>query len=431
MNDTKLELGTPLKLPCGVTLPNRLAKSAMTEGMADPWGRATEDHERLYKRWSNGGTGLLITGNIQVDRRSLERPGNIRIEGVQDAEQMRRLGRLAEAGKAGGSHIWAQIAHAGRQAPADACPEPVAPSAVPLKMLRWTQRAPKALLDEEIEEIIARFGTAARAAKSAGFDGVQMHGAHGYLISEFLSPAVNLRTDRWGGTLKKRARFLLEVIREVRRAVGPDFPVGLKLNSADFQKGGFSHEESLRVVEWLNDEGVDLLEITGGTYEHLSMIGVKIDNQFDREPPRATTKAREAYFAVYAADARRVAKMPVMATGGFRSRDTMISALNEKTCDIVGLARPLCVDPEVSRKLIDGEIDTTATLEHSMKLSEVEKQGLSEEEIQVTTVLGQQAFFFMTLFDMGAGRDPDARRTLPVAQAELSRKEADITAALR
>lgn len=431
MNDILVGLDTPIRLPCGTQLPNRLAKSAMTEGMADEWGRATEDHFRLYERWSHGGTGLLITGNIQVDRRSLERPGNIRIEGRQDAEQMSRLSQLAEAGQVGGSHIWAQIAHAGRQAPADACPEPVAPSAVPLKMLRWTQRAPKALAGEEIEEIVTRFGSAASVAKEAGFNGVQLHGAHGYLISQFLSPAVNLRTDKWGGTLENRARFLIDVLRDVRRRVGADFPVGLKLNSADFQKGGFSHEESLQVVEWLNEEGLDLLEITGGTYEHLSMIGVKSDDQFDREPPRATTTAREAYFAVYAADARRIAKMPVMATGGFRSRETMVSALNDGSCDIVGLARPLCVDPAVSRKLVAGEVSQTMTLEYELKLSDAEKEGLTDEETQVTTVLGQQAFFFMTLFDMGLGIDPDLGRNLTVAQAELSRREATITANLK
>ncbi|QKC98343.1 NADH:flavin oxidoreductase/NADH oxidase family protein [Mesorhizobium sp. NZP2298] len=427
---TAVALDTPLNLPCGAVLPNRLGKSAMTEGLADPFGRATEDHVRLYRRWGEGGTGLLLTGNIQVDRRSLERPGNIRIEGPQDAEQMKRLSALASAAQHHGAKVWGQIAHAGRQAPADACPDPVAPSAVPLKMLRWTQKAPRALTESEIEDLISRFGNAGKVLKQAGFDGVQLHGAHGYLISEFLSPSVNLRTDKWGGSLENRARFLMSVLRAVRQSVGPDFPVGLKLNSADFQKGGFSHAESLQVVEWLNNEGLDLLEITGGTYEHLSMIGVKIDNQFDREPARASTKAREAYFAVYAADARRIAKMPVMATGGFRRRDSMVSALNDGTCDLVGLARPLCVDPTISKKLVAGSSAETQTLEYTMKLSDEEKAGLDPDELQISTVLGQQAFFFLTLFDMGEGKDPDTSRSLPVAQRELAAREAAITAAL-
>jgi 2,4-dienoyl-CoA reductase-like NADH-dependent reductase (Old Yellow Enzyme family) len=430
MSNAALKLGDSLKLPCGAVLPNRLAKAAMTEGLADPLGRASEGHERLYERWSNGGSGLIFTGNIQVDRRSLERAGNIRIEGPQDAEQMARLTRLAEAGKVGGNHFWAQIAHAGRQAPADACPDPVAPSAVPMKMLRWTQKAPRALRDDEIEDIVKRFGAASKVAQSAGFDGVEIHGAHGYLISEFLSPTVNQRTDRWGGSLENRSRFLFEVIREVRRSVGTNFPIGLKLNSADFQKGGFTHEDSLTVVEWLNNEGLDLLEITGGTYEHLSMIGVKNDNQFEREPPRSTTAAREAYFAVYAADARRIAKMPVMSTGGFRNRETMVGALNDGTCDMIGLGRPLCVDPDISRKLINGEAETTLALEYTLTLSDEEKEGLSEAEQQVTKVLGQQAFFFLTLFDIAEGKNPDLTRTLPAAQADLSKREQAITAAL-
>jgi len=343
---------------------------------------------------------------------------------------MKRLSAVAEAASGNGSHIWAQISHAGRQAPADACPDPVAPSAVPLTMQRWTQKPPRALTEPEIEDIVGRFGNAARVVKDAGFHGVQLHGAHGYLISEFLSPIVNLRTDKWGGSLENRARFLFEVLRKVRAAVGPNFPVGLKLNSADFQKGGFSHSESLQVVEWLNNEGLDLLEITGGTYEHLSMIGVKVDNQFDREPPRASTHAREAYFGVYAADARRIAKMPVMATGGFRRRDSMIAGLNDGTCDLVGLARPLCVDPEIPQKLISGTASETSTFEYTMKLSDHERVGLDAEEIQVATVLGQQAFFFMTLFDMGEGKDPGLDRSLPTAQGEFSKREAAVTAAL-
>lgn len=427
MTRTTIQLDTPLPLPCGTTLPNRLGKSAMTEGCADAYGRATEFHERIYRLWGESGTGLLLTGNIQVDRRSLERPGNIRVEGEQDAEQMKRLAAMADAGQAHGAHMWAQIGHAGRQAPAGACPEPVAPSSVPLTMLRWQQQTPRALDEDEIENIIWRFGNAALVCKRAGFKGVQVHGAHGYLISEFLSPRVNLRTDKWGGDLKSRARFLFEVLRTIRKSVGPDFPVGLKLNSADFQKGGFSHDDSMQVVEWLNDEGLDLLELTGGTYEHLSLLGVNNDNQFEREPPRASTTAREAYFAVYAAEARAVAKMPVMSTGGFRSRDSMIGALNDGTCDLVGLARPLCTDPFISAKLIKGEVAQTDLYEHRTALSDAEKNGLDAIEIQTATVLGQQAFYFMTIYDMAEGRDPHLNRTLMGAQTELVAREDTIT----
>ncbi|WP_288998703.1 NADH:flavin oxidoreductase/NADH oxidase family protein [uncultured Gemmobacter sp.] len=422
-----IRLDTPLPLPCGVSLPNRLGKSAMTEGCADHLGRATRDHETLYRLWGKGGTGLLITGNIQVDRRSLERPGNVRIEGPQEPEAMARLEAMAAAGQENGAHVWAQIGHAGRQAPAGACPNPVAPSSVGFSMLRWQQQTPRALEEDEIENIIWRFGNAAKVAKQAGFKGVQVHGAHGYLISEFLSPRVNLRTDKWGGDLAARARFLLEVIRTIRKEVGADFPVGLKLNSADFQKDGFSHEDSMQVVEWLNHEGLDLLELTGGTYEHLSLLGVNVDNQFEREPPRASTVAREAYFAVYAKEARAIAKMPVMSTGGFRSRASMEGALNDGTCDLVGIARPLCTDPYTSQKLINGEIDQADIYEHKTALTAEEKEGLDAAEVQTATVLGQQAFFFMTIYDMAKGREPHVNRTLPGAQAELIAREDVIT----
>ncbi|HBQ32018.1 MAG TPA: hypothetical protein DD739_04755, partial [Ochrobactrum anthropi] len=224
-----------------------------------------------------------------------------------------------------------------------------------------------------------------------------------------------------------RARFLLEVVRSIRKSVGPDYPVGLKLNSADFQKDGFSHDDSMQVVEWLNHEGLDLLELTGGTYEHLSLLGVNVDNQFEREPPRASTVPREAYFAVYAAEARRVAKMPVMSTGGFRRRSSMEGALNDGTCDLIGLARPLCTDPYVSQKLIRGEIEQTEVYEHETALTAEEKSGLTPAEVQTATVLGQQAFFFMTIYDMAEGRQPHINRTLPGAQAELVVREDVIT----
>lgn len=425
-----IDLSTPLRLPCGVSLPNRIAKAAMTEGLADPHGRATDRHVRLYRRWAEGGAGMLLTGNIQIDRRSLERPGNIRIEGPQDAQQMAALARLAEAGRSGGGHIWAQIAHAGRQAVESCCPAPVAPSAVPFAMLRWEQAAPRALSEAEIVDLIERFGHAAKVCKDAGFSGVEIHGAHGYLISGFLSPATNHRTDRWGGSLANRARLLIEVLRSMRQAVGPDFPVALKLNSADFQEKGFSHADSMAVVEMLNQESLDLLELTGGTYEQLSMIGVQEDSQFKREPARASTVAREAYFAIYAAEARRVARMPVMSTGGFRRRESMVGALNDGTCDLIGLGRPLCVDPDIPRKLIAGQAQQTATYEKELHLSAAEKEGLTQREQHISTVLGTQAWFFMNLFDMGDGDKPNLSRHLPEAQATLAIREMAIAKAL-
>jgi len=260
-------ISSPLTLPCGATLKNRIAKGAMTEGLGDPFNRATSGHVRLYRRWAEGGAGMLLTGNVQVDRRYLERPGNVAIDGEQSNEAIAALREYAKAGTANDTHLWMQISHAGRQTPALVNKEPVGPSDKALEMPGSQFGKPRALTGTEIEDVIRRFAHTATIARDTGFTGVQIHGAHGYLVSEFLSPDVNTRTDEWGGSLENRARLLLETVRAVRRAVGDDFPVSVKLNSADFQRGGFSHEDAVRVAAWLDAEKLDLLEVSGGTYE--------------------------------------------------------------------------------------------------------------------------------------------------------------------
>jgi len=282
-------LKQPLALPCGASLPNRLAKAAMTEGLADGALRATPSLERLYRTWSEGGCGLLLTGNVQVDRFDLERPANVAIDQSEprtfDAEARARLAAWARAGTVNGNHLWVQLSHAGRQSPRYVTGRPLAPSPVQLDLLGSFAR-PRALTEDEILGLIRRFAHAAQVVREAGFTGVQVHGAHGYLISSFLSPVTNRRTDDWGGTLANRARFLRETVRAVRHAVGADFPVALKLNSDDFRKGGFTHDECLQVVAWLNDESLDLLEVSGGTYEQPRLIGFE-----GRDPARGAHAA--------------------------------------------------------------------------------------------------------------------------------------------
>jgi 2,4-dienoyl-CoA reductase-like NADH-dependent reductase (Old Yellow Enzyme family) len=236
-----LTLDSPLQLPCGAVLPNRLCKVALTEGLADPMNRATERLERLYRAWSLGGAGLIITGNVQIDRTHLERPGNVVID---DNGGFDRLRAYAAAGREGGNHLWMQINHPGRQTPKTMNASPIAPSAVALDLPGQAFGQPRAATEAEIIDLIRRFAHVATVARDAGFSGVQIHGAHGYLISQFLSPIANRRTDAWGGALENRARFLMEVIGAVRHAVGIDFPIAVKLNSADFQKGGFSVHSS-------------------------------------------------------------------------------------------------------------------------------------------------------------------------------------------
>ena len=405
-----IAINDALELPCGVRIKNRICKGAMTEGLADAQNRATSKHVNLYDKWSSGGAGILLTGNVQVDHRYLERPGNVVIEGAQTNEQLSRLISYAEAGTKDNTHLWMQISHAGRQTPASVVSTPVAPSEVQLQMPGAQFGKPRSLSHEEILDIIDRFSHCASIAKDTGFTGVQIHGAHGYLISEFLSPDINLREDDWGGTLEKRARFLLEVLRAVRKSVGTDFPVSLKLNSADFQTGGFSHEDAIQVATWLNDEGLDLLEISGGTYEQPHLVGL---DDMSMNPERAvkrreSTIAREAYFLDYAQDIRNVFHGPLMVTGGFRSTKGMNDALNANACDVIGIARPFCIDPDIANKILDKIIIETPILEKTMQVGPG-WLGLNSpfRLIKGINGWGQQAFWCLNLIRMGENLEPD------------------------
>lgn len=397
-------LREPLTLPCGQQLPNRIAKAAMTEGLADAGMNATPALETLYRRWSHGGAGLLITGNVQIDRWDLERPGNVVIDGDADRAA---LARWASAAKEGGSRVWMQLSHAGRQAPLYCTPKPVAPSSVGLKLL-GAYRTPRALTAAGIRSVIERFVHAATVAQEAGFDGVQVHSAHGYLLSEFLSPVTNRRSDDYGGSLENRARLLLAVVRAVRAAVGSEFGVGVKLNSADFQKGGFSNEECLQVVRWLSDCDVDLLEISGGSYEQPRLLGHSGDPSHAEDKRRDSTRRREAYFLEYAALMRAAARMPLMVTGGFRSRDAMVEALASGDTDVVGLGRPLCVDPAFVRRLFEGT--TERAEDPGAKLAYgTGKLGprSSVSALRFVNIFSQMGWYYVQLIRMGRGLEPD------------------------
>jgi len=344
----------PLTLPCGASLPNRLCKAAMTEGLADPLGQATPALTQLYGLWSDGGAGLLLSGNVQIDGDHLERPGNVIIDSEPGEEAMSALRRWAEAGTRGGNHFWAQISHAGRQCQKMVNPHPKAPSAVKLGLPGGQFGEPVAMSEADIQAVIAGFARCARVLKNAGFTGVQLHAAHGYLLSQFLSPRSNQRKDPWGGSLENRARALLESVRAVRDAVGPSFPVGVKLNSADFQRGGFDFEESLQVAKWLEAESVDLLEISGGTYEQPRLLNVDGIEPVEDQSVKASTKAREAYFVDFAQAMRKELTMPLMVTGGLRRLDAMEDALASGSADVIGIGRPLCAMPEAMKELLAG-----------------------------------------------------------------------------
>lgn len=397
-------LTTAFTLPCGISIPNRLCKAAMTEGLAEPGGRAGVRIARLYRLWSEGGAGLILTGNIMVDRRYRERPANIVVDGPQDESAMAGLRAYAEAAKAGGSVAIAQISHAGRQTPKAIAPEPVGPSAVQVKLPGGLFGAPRALSSEEITDIITRFAATAKTLCEAGFDGVQIHAAHGYLISEFLNPRVNQRDDEWGGSLENRARLLIETVRAVRAAVGLDKAVSVKLNSSDFQKGGFSFEDCQKVVAMLDRESVDLLEISGGNYEQPKMMGQEgLEPVFEGDV-RSSTRAREAYFMAYAEEVLKTAKTPVMVTGGFRSKTAMGEAI-EAGVAMVGVGRPLCVEPDACARLLAGEIETLPAFEKRLALgSGYFGPTSSNDVIKAANALSAMAFYYRNIIRMGDGR---------------------------
>jgi 2,4-dienoyl-CoA reductase-like NADH-dependent reductase (Old Yellow Enzyme family) len=326
----------------------------MTEGLADIHGRPTAELDKLYGIWSDGGAGLLLSGNVQIDGDHLERPGNVIIDRQPDEEMLAALRKWTKAATRHGNHFWAQISHAGRQTMKAVNPHPKGPSAVKLGLPGGQFGTPVSLTEEEIFNLISRFGQAALIAKESGFTGVQIHAAHGYLISQFLSPRSNQRDDRWGGMLENRARFLLFAVNTVRQLVGPEFPVAVKLNSADFQRGGFAFEDSLQVARWLQDAGVDLIEISGGTYEQPKLLGIEGLEEAEPQDVAESTLAREAYFVDFAKAMKNELKVPLMVTGGFRTNSAMEQALKSGAADIVGLGRPMCVLPDAPKRLIGG-----------------------------------------------------------------------------
>lgn len=334
-------LKQPLTLSNGVVVRNRLAKAATSETLATYSNNPTQDLVRLYQRWAASGIGMIITGNIMIDRRALGEPGNVVIE---DERDLAILQQWASAVTNQGPQLWAQLNHPGKQAPKGLNTRTISASAVPFsKETQSLFATPEAATEAEIADIIERFGRSAAICQKAGFSGVQIHAAHGYLLSQFLSPHHNIRDDAWGGTPAKRQRLLLEIYHEIRRQVGPDYPIAIKLNSADFQKGGFTEEESLAVIEALTAAGIDLIEISGGTYE----TGIA-------KAQKASTMAREAFFLEFAEKVRKRVNTPLMVTGGFKSFQGMNNALASGALDMVGIGRLMTIDPEAPKNLLQG-----------------------------------------------------------------------------
>ncbi|MDN6884694.1 NADH:flavin oxidoreductase/NADH oxidase family protein [Variovorax sp. CAN2819] len=346
----KSPLFSSLTLPNGSVVPNRIAKAAMEENMAAAGQVPGPAIFGLYRAWANGGAGLLITGNVMIDGRALTGPGGVVLDAATPIEPFIEWARVA---RSRGAQAWMQINHPGRQVRANMGEEAWAPSAVALDLGKHSKlfASPKAMSEAEVVETIARFADTAVAAERAGFTGVEIHAAHGYLISQFLSPLTNRREDRWGGELANRARLLLEVVKSVRARVSPGFCVAVKLNSADFQRGGFSEDDARQVIGWLNGLSVDLVELSGGSYESPAMQGSTADGR---------TLEREAYFLEFASKLAAVAKMPLMTTGGIRSM-----AVAEKVIAggvaIAGMATALALVPDLPAQWLAGRHPPSST----------------------------------------------------------------------
>ncbi|ATQ42488.1 NADH:flavin oxidoreductase/NADH oxidase family protein [Caulobacter mirabilis] len=372
----------PLTLPNGAVVPNRIAKASMEENMSDAGLGPSAELKRLYRAWAEGGSGLILSGNVMIDSRAMTGPGGVVLEDDARLDDFREWARI---GRAGGAQFWLQINHPGRQMRADMGQETLAPSAVALDLGGASKMfpMPRAMTEAEIAEVIARFARTAALAEAAGFTGVQVHAAHGYLLSQFLSPLANRRADDWGGSLENRARLLIESVKAVRAAVSPGFCVSVKLNSADFQRGGFAPEEARQVVEMLAGLGVDLIELSGGSYEAPAMQGEARDGR---------TLAREAYFLEFAGEIAANATVPVMVTGGIRRLPVVRQVLDGGVA-MAGIASALALEPDLPNRWRAGE-------DRSPQLAPISWKN------KMMAAMAYMAMIKVQLHRVGAGRAP-------------------------
>ena len=326
-----------LTLPNGSTLPNRIAKAAMEENMADSTDHApSPELLQLYKAWAAGGAGLLLSGNVMVDARAMTGPGGVVLE---DDSALDKFRQWALIGRQHGAQFWLQINHPGRQTQVNLGQTALAPSALQMDLGKLSKRfaLPKEMDEADIQDVIIRFATTSKLAEQAGFTGVEIHAAHGYLLSQFLSPLSNKRTDRWGGSLENRARLLLDIVAAVRAVVSPQFCVAVKLNSADFQRGGFEVADAHQVVQMLSGLPIDVIELSGGSYEAPAMQGGARDGR---------TLAREAYFLEFAELIAKETSIPIMVTGGIR-RLSVVQKVIASGVALAGIATALAVNPKL------------------------------------------------------------------------------------
>ncbi|EJC99147.1 NADH oxidase [Fomitiporia mediterranea MF3/22] len=355
--DTRI-LADHVTLPFSkLTLPSRFVKAAMTEELSS-WDQArlekrgipTDELIRVYEEWGKGGYGMIITGNAMITPVDLQNPGNaIVYKPFESPERLSAFRRWAEAGKRHGALMIMQINHCGRQTSDSLNPNPVSASDVQLERRVGTGFGkPRPLTKGDIDEIVEQFAYSADFAYRAGFDGIQLHCAHGYLLAQFLSSTTNLRTDEYGGPLENRARIIYRIIEEMKRRVPPTFSIAIKINSVEFQHGGFQPEECRTVCAHLESFGVDFIELSGGTYE-----------EFGFHHKRESTRKREAFFVEFADIIRPAVKTSkVILTGGFRTGEGMVRTVTSGSTDLIGVARPACEEPDFPNLLLSGSIQS-------------------------------------------------------------------------
>ena len=319
-------LGNPLELPCGVILKNRLVKAPMSDSLGNGEGDPTESQIRLYERWAEGGAALSIIGEVQGDPHFPEKPGNL-VLGLNTNQQA--LQSLSRRAMIEGAHLWPQLGHAGALSHLPIS-QPKGPSALSISDFKCA-----GMSVDEVEKLPYLYARTAEHAKAAGFSGLQIHAAHGFLLSQFLSPLFNCRSDGYGGSIEARCRIVIGVIAEVRRAVGPRFPIGIKINSTDKLEGGLTQVEALEVVRLLDQTSIDLIDISGGTY----FPGAKAISDGSSHGP---------YFLDFARRAKEVTNVPLVVTGGFKKREQAVNAVESGAVDMVGIARAMVLNPQLA-----------------------------------------------------------------------------------
>ncbi|MAI63445.1 MAG: 2,4-dienoyl-CoA reductase [Alteromonas sp.] len=332
-------LYSPYTLPCGKTVRNRLVKAAMEENLSSYGCLPGESLFSLYRYWAHGDLGMVITGNVMVDKEAMTGPGGVVLEKDTPLAPFEKWAKII---KSNGALAVMQINHPGRQVFKAMQGKAIAPSAIPLDMGKHSKlfAEPREMTCQDIHDVCKRFVETAKQAEKAGFDGVEVHAAHGYLLTQFLSPLTNQRQDEWGGSIINRARLLINIVSQIRAVCAKDFIVMVKLNSADFQKNGFSFDDASEVVNRLEALGVDVVELSGGSYEAPAMQGQTKDN---------TTLAREAYFLEFAKTLESQTQIPLMTTGGIK-RAEIAERVIQEGCELVGLASALAITPNLAKK---------------------------------------------------------------------------------